>query len=91
MNDLPLLPRKVDDVLRRGAPRSATSASPTRLEAMGGAIVSLARPDAAFTIADAVLEGRIAPARGDDADGDAGPSTPAAWGLRRRRAAGSES
>ena len=58
INDLPLLPRRVDEILGGGTWQSLAG---TKAKAMAEAIGKLGKPDAAFQIADAVIERKIVP------------------------------
>ena len=52
VNDLPLLPRKVDAILADGGAKRV---------AMAKAMAAIGKPDAAFVVADAVLRGELRP------------------------------
>jgi len=56
INDLPLLPRRIDDILGAGGKRAA---------AMAGSIRALGMPDAAREVVDAILDKRVQPIHKD--------------------------
>ena len=77
VNDLPLLPSRVNQLLRdKGA----------RLDVMRRAMLALGKPDAAYTIADAILQRRVVPvaALEDKAAAEAGDT--AMDGTKEKRA-----
>ena len=71
INDLPLLPFRVDDVLGNGA---------SKARQMAAAIGALGRPDAAFVVADAVIGDRIVPPSRREDESGCGPPEFVAFG-----------